>query len=91
MGLRYLSGVVSLSIEQDKCRGCGRCTEVCPHGVFAMKGDKVSIIDRDACMECGACAKNCPFAAISVNPGVGCAYKVIMSALFGEKRSCGCS
>jgi NAD-dependent dihydropyrimidine dehydrogenase PreA subunit len=91
MQVRYLPGVVTLGLDGDKCRGCGRCTEVCPHGVFAVQGGKAAIVDRDACMECGACAKNCPLAAISVEPGVGCAYALIKGLLSGKKPTCGCS
>jgi ferredoxin len=41
-------------------------------------------------MECGACAKNCPFAAISVRPGVGCAWAILISEIKGrEAPSCG--
>ena len=90
MELRYLEGVTSLALEADKCRGCGLCTEVCPHAVFAMKGNKAVIMDKDACMECGACAKNCQFNAIHVKPGVGCAYAVIKGLITRKDPSCGC-
>ncbi len=35
--LRYLSEVVTLNLDQEKCVGCGRCLEVCPHEVFALE------------------------------------------------------
>ena len=42
------------------------------------------------CMECGACAVNCPVAAISVDPGVGCAAYIISGWIHGkDKASCG--
>ncbi|MBW1820441.1 MAG: 4Fe-4S binding protein, partial [Deltaproteobacteria bacterium] len=31
--IRYLDDVSSLVLNQDKCIGCGLCTEVCPHNV----------------------------------------------------------
>ncbi|MDR3556137.1 MAG: mercury methylation ferredoxin HgcB [Syntrophobacteraceae bacterium] len=74
---RYLRNVATLDFQPSACTGCGRCMEVCPHQVFAVKGKKASIIDRDACMECGACARNCPTAAIRVEAGVGCASGII--------------
>ena len=58
--LVYLKDVVTLSLDSEKCFGCGMCLEVCPHRVLARDNGKVRIEDRDACMECGACAKNCP-------------------------------
>lgn len=88
---RYLKNVVTLCLSADKCIGCGRCDEVCPHGVFSMNNKKAKIEDRDLCMECGACAKNCPANAITVDAGVGCAAAVIMGWLTGSEPSCDCS
>ncbi|MCL2344161.1 MAG: 4Fe-4S binding protein [Firmicutes bacterium] len=87
---RYLKDVASLTLDSGKCIGCGKCAEVCPHGVFELAGKKAQIADRDACMECGACALNCPAGAIGVNAGVGCAAAIIASWFTGEAPSCGC-
>ena len=89
MGLRYFSDVTTLAYDPQKCKGCGRCAEVCPHGVFALSGGKAEIVDKDACIECGACKKNCPFGAIDVRSGVGCAAAVIGSFISRKKPSCG--
>ncbi len=88
--LRYIPDVVTLELDVEKCVGCGMCTIVCPHGVFAADGGKVKIADRDACMECGACARNCPINAISVRSGVGCAVGIMSGALRGTEPGCGC-
>ncbi|NTV89762.1 MAG: 4Fe-4S binding protein [Clostridiales bacterium] len=88
---RYLKNVATLVLDTDKCKGCGRCMEVCPHGVFAMKEGKAEILNRDWCMECGACEKNCPFGALEVNAGVGCAAAIIKGFLTGTEATCGCS
>jgi len=88
---RYLKNVVSLSLAAEKCIGCGKCTEVCPHGVFRMDEKKARIVDKDLCMECGACALNCPTEAIAVKAGVGCALAIIMGWFTGKEPSCGCS
>ena len=88
---RYLKDVATLSLDEQKCVGCGMCTEVCPHGVFEMDGAKARIADKDACMECGACALNCPAEALAVNAGVGCAAAIIMSWFTGKEPTCGCS
>ncbi len=88
--LRYLTDVTTLALNEEKCMGCGRCLEVCPHEVFALEAGKAQIVDRDGCMECGACAKNCPHKAITVQAGVGCAAAIIKGALRGTEPDCGC-
>jgi len=88
---RYLKNVTTLAYTAEKCVGCERCTEVCPHGVFDMDYKKAYITDKDLCMECGACAMNCPAKAIEVNAGVGCAQAIIYSWFTGKEPTCGCS
>ena len=69
--LRYIPDVTTLVLNEEACVGCGVCTLVCPHGVFALDGKKARLVDLDGCMECGACTTNCPTEAIEVSPGVG--------------------
>lgn len=87
----YLKNVSTLRIESDKCTGCGRCLEVCPHHVFTLNAKKSVIADKDRCIECGACVKNCPVNALEVKPGVGCASAIIKGWLTGSEPSCDCS
>jgi NAD-dependent dihydropyrimidine dehydrogenase PreA subunit len=89
--LVYLPDVVTLSLSEDKCTGCGMCVKVCPHEVFELSHRKAVIARRDFCMECGACALNCPYQAISVNTGVGCAAGIINGILKGTEPTCDCS
>lgn len=77
--MRYLSGVSTLEYNSERCTGCGRCAEVCPHQLFSVEGGKAALSDKDLCMECGACKRNCPAGAIKVKAGVGCAAAVIGS------------
>ena len=87
---RYLKDVTTLEFDKFKCTGCGRCAEVCPHGVFDIDGGIAQIVDKDLCMECGACAMNCAANAIEVNAGTGCAAAIIMSWFTGKEPVCGC-
>ena len=87
---RYLKNVQTLRLSHDKCIGCGRCTEVCPHGVLNVVNSKAVITDKNSCMECGACAKNCPVSAIKVDANVGCATAIIFGWLTGKEPSCDC-
>lgn len=90
-GMRYIEEVVTLAFDEERCNGCTLCTQVCPHGVFAMRDRRAVLADRGACMECGACARNCAQSAITLTPGVGCAAAIINGWLTGSEPSCGCS
>ncbi|MBE3119018.1 MAG: ferredoxin family protein [Candidatus Atribacteria bacterium] len=85
----YFKNVVTLDLSPEKCTGCGRCLEVCPHDVFFLGSGKAELRERNACMECGACARNCPVEAVTVRAGVGCAYAITMGLLRGKEPSCG--
>ena len=89
--VKYLANVTTLDYIADKCVGCGRCVEVCPRGVFAMRDKRAAVLDRDLCMECGACALNCESGAITVSSGVGCASAIINSLINGGPPTCDCS
>jgi NAD-dependent dihydropyrimidine dehydrogenase PreA subunit len=91
MTLRYLRDVATLSLDNEKCTGCGKCAEVCPHNVFDITERKALVKLKDLCMECGACALNCPAEAISVKKGVGCALAYIIGWITGSEPACGCS
>ena len=89
--LTYLTNVVTLELNEQKCSGCSMCIFVCPHEVFILKNKKAHIQDKNACMECGACAKNCPEGALYVKSGVGCAAGIINGLLRGTEPTCDCS
>ena len=81
----------TLVYNMEKCTGCRRCSQVCPHRVFEMRNGKAVLSRSEACMECGACQRNCESDAIQVESGVGCAAAMMWSALRGKKEvSCGC-
>lgn len=67
-------------IDNDKCKGCTKCMQVCPYGAIV----KIKVpcedvcpvgaitkneyghaeIDYEKCISCGACVGACPFAAV---------------------------
>ena len=68
---RHLENVATLAYDREKCVGCGLCSTVCPHRIFAVADGKAVVLDREACMECGACARNCPVNCISMQSEEG--------------------
>lgn len=90
LGMQYLKNVVTLTISQDRCTGCGICLTVCPHEVLDLSNGAVYAVNRDSCIECGACMVNCPAEAIHVQAGVGCASAVINSVLGRKSNNCCC-
>lgn len=50
-------------VDQEACRGCGRCSGFCASSAISMDGGKASI-DEGACVGCGRCLSACPFDAI---------------------------
>ena len=79
----------SLIFFPERCINCKRCTQVCPHAVFAEGKDHVELAKPASCMECGACALNCPVQAITVQSGVGCAWAMISAAIRGKDMDSG--
>ena len=52
-----------LTIELDRCDGCGDCMEVCPEGAIQLVGG-LAQINSELCTECEACVQACPNGAI---------------------------
>jgi nitroreductase/NAD-dependent dihydropyrimidine dehydrogenase PreA subunit len=61
-----------ISIDPERCEGCGICGEVCPRHVpeiVKQSGKKIAVVVEEragVCMNCGHCAAVCPNQAISV-------------------------
>jgi coenzyme F420 hydrogenase subunit beta len=49
-------------IDETKCTGCGRCTELCKFNAISIDGGK-AVINRDLCGNCGWCVRGCPHEA----------------------------
>lgn len=52
-----------LSIDADKCIGCGKCKKGCSFLAISEVGGKFKI-NKNRCDECGDCMINCPINAI---------------------------
>ncbi|MBN1332324.1 MAG: 4Fe-4S binding protein [Synergistales bacterium] len=52
------------SVESEKCRGCGKCLEVCPAGCLELEGT-IRLARPGKCLSCGRCVRVCPVKAIT--------------------------
>ena len=56
---------IQLTLDAEKCTGCGKCAETCPAGARIMQYGK-SALRTEACNVCGLCMNACP------NQAIGC-------------------
>jgi len=54
---------MAVTIDLEKCTGCGTCTYLCPAGVLYVEDGKCR--QQDGCVSCGNCIAICPVQAIS--------------------------
>jgi len=57
-------------IDEEVCKACDRCEEICPPRALARKG-KSLVFDYEQCIRCFCCQEVCPEGAISIKPGWG--------------------
>ena len=50
----------------DRCRGCGACATVCPHGAHTLTPAGEHHYDRAACLRCGRCIEVCRHRALEL-------------------------
>ncbi len=55
-----------ITIDEEKCNGCGSCVPGCPEGALQIIDDKARLISDLFCDGLGACMGDCPEDAISV-------------------------
>lgn len=52
----------SVTLEEDKCRGCTNCIKRCPTEAIRVRKGKARIIN-ERCIDCGECLRVCPYHA----------------------------
>ena len=55
----------SITIDPEKCKGCTKCSKVCPVSAISGEVKKPFVIDLSKCIRCGSCVSACPFHAIN--------------------------
>jgi len=59
--------LITYSIINEKCPGCGLCVDACPQGAITFVAKKEPVIlDQNLCIKCGACYDVCNLGAIEV-------------------------
>ncbi len=56
--------LLSITIVEDKCKGCTLCSRVCPVGAISGTVKNPHVVDQSKCIKCGACIEKCKFGAI---------------------------
>ncbi|HPU18023.1 MAG TPA: 4Fe-4S binding protein, partial [Bacillota bacterium] len=56
--------LIKITINPELCRGCSKCSRVCPVGAISGKIKEPFVIDQSKCIKCEACVNSCPFHAI---------------------------
>lgn len=52
----------SVTLDEDKCRGCTNCIKRCPTEAIRVRKGKARIIN-ERCIDCGECIRICPYHA----------------------------
>ena len=62
-----------VTIDTDRCKGCGLCIEACPKKILVMSEElnakgyhPAAVTDENACIACAFCAMMCPDVVIRI-------------------------
>jgi len=63
-----------ISIDEEKCTGCGNCLPNCPEGALQVIDGKARLVSDLFCDGLGACVGNCPEGAMTVEERIAKPY-----------------
>ncbi len=66
--------MVKISFREDRCKGCGLCTTVCPKKIVELRRDRINskgyhpagVTDAAKCIGCMSCATICPDCVVEI-------------------------
>ncbi|HDM23995.1 MAG TPA: ferredoxin family protein [Candidatus Bathyarchaeota archaeon] len=59
-----------VTVNTERCIGCGICVNICPAKVFQLINGKAYPVNAERCLLCRACKTHCPVDAISLGSRV---------------------
>lgn len=76
-GVEWVEGTGNfITIDEERCTGCGNCLKVCLAGCYEIVNKKARIRSTEKCMECGACWYSCEDGAIDFSwPAGGTGFR----------------
>jgi NAD-dependent dihydropyrimidine dehydrogenase PreA subunit len=55
-----------ISVDADKCIGCGECVDICPEEVYELLEEKAVPVNGEECVGCESCIEVCEQEAITL-------------------------
>ncbi len=49
-----------VTVDKDRCSGCGECVDACPGEVYDLKNGRAEVVNAEECHGCHTCEAVCP-------------------------------